>query len=1055
MKPLEEATWYQALTLTERIPSLGTNRFDEKLAESRRQRWRSQTPFATDSYYHQRLAMDGMADPESFDCILGEPTEALKERSPVPPTWLKELEKAFARTEPPEIEVVPPAKLPPGKESRGFLYAIEPLLSQGIDRLKKEVKALRSGTEATGKIPFDPLTVVQEVCYRELPQQLLRMLSQTMALELNVARLQGLLSGDSPRERFLNFLERVYRREAMLSILEEYPVLARELVVAIDRWVNFSRELLQHLCADWDEICTTFSPEGDPGRLVEIEKAGDSHRGGRYVVIAKFSSGLQLVYKPKALAIDVHFQELLTWLNLQDVIPPLKTLKVIDRGTYGWCEFVRAGSCNSKAEVEGFYQRIGGYLALLYALEATDFHSENLIAAGDQPVLIDLEALFHPRRATTEKKASVFLARKQMADSVLRVGLLPRRTWANAESEGIDKSGIGAKPGQMSSRPIRAWEGVATDEMHVVRQRAQLLEDRNRPQLQEADVNVLDYAEEIVSGFAAVYQCLAERRSEFQEFLTRFAGDEVRVVLRPTRTYSLLLQESFHPDVLQNALDRDLLFDRLWIEVQYDEYLARFIPRERLSLWQGDIPMFTTRPNSRDILGSDNQLFTDGFDRSGMELVQSRLSQLDARDLARQIWFIRASLSTVAMAEEPARWKGYDLFAPQRSCDRSQLIAAASAIGDQLELLALRSEEEATWMGLTLAGGYHGTLAPLTWTLYDGLPGMALFLAYLGAIAGEERYTKLARSAMSALEPQIKEGEALIPTIGGFSGWGGVIYTLTHLSILWSQPELLAQAVQLVENVNRLIAKDACFDIIAGAAGCIASLLALYRCAPDEKVLATAMACGDHLLSQGKPQNEGICWVRNDGNFPTTGFAHGGAGIAWALLELAAVTNCDRFREGASAAIAYERSQLAGGENLTYPPIWCNGISGIGLGRLHSLKYMDDAQTRREINTAVNATLERGFGLNHCLCHGDLGNLELLRSAGEIIPFTENQIDRLTATIVESMNKHGWLCGTLLGVETPGLMIGLAGIGYGLLRLASPDRVPSVLLLAPPKCGQK
>jgi len=29
-------------------------------------------------------------------------------------------------------------------------------------------------------------------------------------------------------------------------------------------------------------------------------------------------------------------------------------------------------------------------------------------------------------------------------------------------------------------------------------------------------------------------------------------------------------------------------------------------------------------------------------------------------------------------------------------------------------------------------------------------------------------------------------------------------------------------------------------------------------------------------------------------------------------------------------------------------------------------------------------------------------------------------------------------------------MIGLAGIGYGLLRLAEPTRVPSVLVLEPP-----
>ncbi len=51
----------------------------------------------------------------------------------------------------------------------------------------------------------------------------------------------------------------------------------------------------------------------------------------------------------------------------------------------------------------------------------------------------------------------------------------------------------------------------------------------------------------------------------------------------------------------------------------------------------------------------------------------------------------------------------------------------------------------------------------------------------------------------------------------------------------------------------------------------------------------------------------------------------------------------------------------------------------------------------------------------------------------------------------DSVDEHGWLCGVAWGVETPGLMTGLAGIGYGLLRLAAPEEVPSLLVLEPPR----
>ena len=52
--------------------------------------------------------------------------------------------------------------------------------------------------------------------------------------------------------------------------------------------------------------------------------------------------------------------------------------------------------------------------------------------------------------------------------------------------------------------------------------------------------------------------------------------------------------------------------------------------------------------------------------------------------------------------------------------------------------------------------------------------------------------------------------------------------------------------------------------------------------------------------------------------------------------------------------------------------------------------------------------------------------------------------------MLDSMDERGWLCGVALGVETPGLMTGLAGIGYGLLRLADPHRVPDLLTVEPP-----
>jgi type 2 lantibiotic biosynthesis protein LanM len=1073
---IHASTWYHALTLTDRLASLRSHQdllphgaVDADLAERRLQRWRSQAPFTTGSYFAQRLSLDGLSEDDLF-ALLGEPIEAVEDRCPSTPDWLVELAEAFSQ---PASSW--PLPLPDGLRSQatsGFLNVIEPLIRQARDRVRAGIQTLISTCAA---LPFDPGTVEAAV-FANLPGQLLMMMDRTLVLELHVTRLQGLLQGAAAAERFHSFLQRLRLPEIALGLLQEYPVLARQVTLCLDHWAASSLEFLQRLCADWESIRAAFCPELDPGVLMQVEGGvGDKHRDGRSVLLARFSSGFQVVYKPKPLAVDVHFQELLAWLNERGVDPPFRTLKVLDRGGYGWTEFVVAQGCSSSDEVRRFYERQGSYLALLYALEATDFHSENLVAVTEHPMLVDLEALFHPRAGGMDLHQADEVASSTINYSVLRVGLLPQRMWSNAESEGVDWSGLGAVASPLSAHTVPYWEGAGTDEMRLARKRIALRPRQHRPTLGGTEVDVLDYTEAIVTGFTNVYRLLLQHREELVSDrgpLARFAGDEVRVIVRPTQTYALLLRQSFHPDLLRDALDRDRFFDRLWMGVEHAPYLLKVVPAECQDLRNGDIPLFTTRPASRTLWTSAHEPLADFFDESGMTLVQRRLRRLSDEDYAQQLWIIRASLATLAPGVAQARWPAYQLTEPENSADPERLLEAARAVGDRLEALALRGAYDVSWIGLKLTGKDQWSLVPLTADLYDGLPGVTLFLAYLGAITGEERYTSLAQTVLTTFRRQVDRGRAGISSIGGFDGWGGVIYTLTHLGALWKQPALVAEAEVMVQLLPDLIEQDKHLDVIGGAAGCIASLISLYRCAPSPRTLAAARQCGDRLLARAQPMEQGVGWANGmAGERPLTGFSHGAAGMAWALFQLAALTGAERFRLTALAAIAYERKHFSPTEGnwpdfrvlkTSDPPknngqpmfqlAWCHGAPGIGLARLGSLPYFDDAAVRAEIETALQTTLARGFGDNHSLCHGDLGNLELLLQASQVFKGSSwcTQVHRLAGIILESMRREKWICGTSLGVESPGLMTGLAGIGYELLRLAEPALVPSVLLLAPP-----
>ncbi|MCI0398875.1 MAG: type 2 lantipeptide synthetase LanM, partial [Chloroflexi bacterium] len=506
--------WYRAMTLQERVASWASGGpqpaagFDADLADYRWQRWLAQEPFGQDDYFGRRLALDGVTE-EDFRYLLGEPASAIRSRFAEPPGWLVQLKEAFsaAKAESGRTVFAPPQQ-PAGQDMAGFLSLAEPLIRQGQEQLHREVLAL---SRQFSILPFEP-EAVEAALLADLPERLLLTMVRTLVLELNVSRLQGQLPGDTPQERFQSFLARLGQRDITLAILQESPVLARQLVTGINRWVAFSQEFLLHLGQDWQAICKRFGPENDPGMLIETRAgAGDVHRGGRSVVVARFDSGLQLVYKPRSLAVDVHFQELLEWLNHRGEHQPFRTLKVLDQGSYGWVEFVPAQSCHSPEEVTHFYERQGGYLALLYALEATDFHSENLIALGEHPVLIDLESLLHPRAGPKQVGS---LAAQKMAHSVLRVGLLPQLVWSNEVSEGVDLSGLGAAPGQLTPAAVPGWDGVGTDNMRFVRQRVEMPGARNRPQLNGAEVRTLDYAEAIKTGFRKVYQLLMASREE-------------------------------------------------------------------------------------------------------------------------------------------------------------------------------------------------------------------------------------------------------------------------------------------------------------------------------------------------------------------------------------------------------------------------------------------------------------------------------------------------------------------------------------------------------------
>ncbi|MCK6548038.1 type 2 lantipeptide synthetase LanM family protein [Myxococcota bacterium] len=957
---------------------------------------------------------------------------------------------------PPWIEQPTPARSEDGRRAtvEGFVGVFSPFIERARARVLTALEALDAA--APGRVAPEPLE--RRLCLG-LVVRLHAVVARVLILELHVQRLrdeEAGLTGDG----FARFLHRLAHREPLEELLHEYSVLTRRVLTMIEDWADESIELATRWVAAADEVTAAIFGGVDPGALEDVATgAGDRHAQGRAVAILGFSQGAKLVYKPRSLAVDAHFAELVAWLDARGATPPLCALRVVDRGSHGFAEHVAHGPVETTAEVERFYERQGALLALLYALDATDFHGENLIARGEHPVLVDLETLFHARPGEELVDPEEHAGELALAHSVQRSWLLPRRLWANASHAGVDVSGLGDSEGVEAPYEVPVWEGAGTDQMRIVRKRVMMPGSHHRPVLDGRPVDARDHVDAIVRGFVGLYDLLARERAALREPhgpIARFSDDPIRVVLRGTHFYERLLGESHHPDIFRDTSDQLAHFALLDVAARNTPHLRAVSAAELADLMRVDIPHFTTTPASHDLRDSRGARIPGLLARTGLELVTERLNALSPRDRDRQVWIIRASFA--AMSElEPSRVEAVRAPTQSVAAVDTSLVELARRAGAHLEATAIRRSGRATWLGLS-AFDDAWSVVPLGADLYAGLPGVALFLAHLARATGDEAPKALAREAIATVRrwaPTLIEHQRMI---GAFEGWGGLVWAWSHLAVLLGDEALLDEAEAFTEPLAAHVATDTGLDVLAGAAGAIFALRALDVVRPRAVLRDRAIRCGAHLRDHATNVEGGLGWVTKLGPRPLMGFAHGASGIAAALAELAAWTDDRSWLPLVHGALGYEAAigqgdypDLRAGAEAGTRVAWCHGAPGAGLARARILRTLGAHDLEAELRATVATTLESGFGRGHCLCHGDAGNLELLLTARRALDDRrlDTELEAHTRTFVEDVAK-GWRCGVPQHLEVPGLMTGIAGIGLALLRLADPDAVPSLLTLEAP-----
>lgn len=1033
----------------------------------RARKWLSETPFSNPELLARHLRAGGI-DRDSFIAACKVATRELYESAPIP-AWAHSLEGYACEAEGGIHEGEYPI--------RGFAAAAAPIIRTVIPRLRSTIASLKGDFP---DVPLDAPSLESILLDQLITTQVLPRVTRCMILEMHLAKTQEQSSGSSDLH-FRNFVrDFVENPRRQVRFLRDYPVLARGLLECADNWVSFTHEILVRWCADYCAIGRGLSSTR-PGAITSMRfGVGDTHRRGRSVVVLQTDLGLRIVYKPRPVDVEKHYSELLDWLNTRGITPRFRVPRIITRNGYGWWEYVEHQECKSSRQVGRFYQRLGGHLALLHVLDGVDMHLENIVAAGEHPVIVDLEGLFHPRQEITNSEREVERAASQaVARTVLRVGLLPQTGGAAFGSgQSYEISGVGGKAGQIAPHSILQYEAPATDEMRAILKPQVLEGSRNRPRLCGKDVEPTDFHECFTAGFERTYRLLTHNKRRLLAPagpIRSFASDEVRAILRPTRSYAKLAVSSLHPDFLQNAIDQDRLFDRLWDGFADSESRSELIRAEKVDLSHGDIPIFASRPQSTSIWTSTGQEIRGFFPEPAFNVVRSRIQSLHPEDLARQLWFVQASLATLATGSDP---RPITKVRTNRRYSRGQearsFLEEAMCIGDRLVALALHVGDAASWVGVSLRQDGIWAVGPVPANLYSGSIGIALFLAHLGRITRGDRYTSLAKKAIDPLIREL-EGSAdhittprsLHASLGGLEGLGGYIYALTHFGVIWDEPAYLDLAERLATSVKEILPTDDKLDVLAGSAGNLLGLLALYAIRPSSSTFGAAAACAEHLLARASESGSGVAWNTHlKSAKPLLGFAHGASGIALSLVRFGDLSKDRRFSDLGMRALDYERGELLltpgtwpdyrtwsqprQGDGANTICAWCHGAAGGALARLGISRIAPSEQLLLDLKSAIRITEEGGFAGNSCLCHGSLGNLEVLVEAAKQESLTTFDASDVASSILRRKGARAWECGAPLGVETPDLMTGIAGIGYALLRFAHTSQVPCLLLLDPP-----
>jgi lantibiotic modifying enzyme len=786
---------------------------------------------------------------------------------------------------------------------------------------------------------------------RGLVRRLSWVVAPVLCYELELERSSGGREGACVR------LERAWYEGALY---EKWPLLVRYLVQLVEDWIGFSREWLAHLEADAPTLAQVFGKGRPLGLVVGLEPGlSDPHEGGRRVFSLRFSSGVELIYKPRPVGLEAAYFELLEALKRSGMCELPPAARVLARQGYGWMERVVFEPLQAIEEVEGWFRRAGTLVALAWVLGSRDLHAENIVATREGPVLVDAEMLLAPGNvaSTLEPTTSTGL----LAD---RERGIPG--WI-AGLELVERGALGPEE--------RIVTGIG-EELECQRVRRPLAVCPNLPEWEGRRQAPEAWTEALVEGFSCAAEALLARKEVVNRWLVFTAKHPVRVLFRPSQQYASLLALTLEPRYMMQGITAGLLREALLqplVRSSTRPPLWSLVGEERRSLERLDIPVFRVAADSRVLERPEVQPI-ELASLSAMERARLGLESLESKTIHEESSKIRRNLSVARLSENEIE---------KRIFEASRMLVRA--LGRSSDFGAVPLSETKHFRELCLS---------------EGLAGRAVFAVLVARWSGEASWRDQAHHLADALAKElgawVEKARESLP-LGALDGWGGVVWALSWIESLQPDPDR-REGLAAVGRCLGSIGDGSSFpswDLAGGIAGAVLGSLAAWQTTLEPCWLSLAKRFGSAIVQGAQRFADGaLAWPSYAGNLPLAGMAHGASGIGRALDALGDATREPEWYEAAAAALRFERRHFdpshgdwgVPGQNgqTHFLAAWCHGAGGVlavralrvrsGRAREGELQELEQAQ-----KTLAQAPLPE---FDHFCC-GTAGRVAALTVRGE------------------------------------------------------------------------